>query len=73
MKALNIKWETDGYDVELPNEVQIPNGISEDEVTDYLSDTFGWLINSYELEFDADDEYTDHFGGFVNEVEAKVS
>ena len=73
MKALNIKWETDGYDVELPNEVQIPNGIGEDEVTDYLSDTFGWLINSYELEFDGDDEYTDYFGEFVNEVEAKVS
>ncbi len=26
-KAINIKWETDGENVELPNEVTIPDGI----------------------------------------------
>lgn len=49
MKAINIDWETDGFEVNLPNEVEIPSDIDEDGVTDYLSDTYGWLINSYDL------------------------
>ena len=50
MKAINIKWETDGEDVNLPNEVEIPEEVDEEGVSDFLSDEYGWLINSYELE-----------------------
>ena len=44
MKAINIKWATDGEDVQLPSEMEIPSNIEEDEVTDYLSDETGWLV-----------------------------
>ena len=61
-KAINIKWETDGENVELPDEVTIPDGIcscscqespSFDEncesINNYLSDKYGWLVISYSL------------------------
>ena len=43
--AFNIKWETDGYNVDLPNEVEIPDSIPDDEdsISDYLSNTYGYL------------------------------
>jgi hypothetical protein len=47
--AYNIKWETDGNIVDLPNEVSIPNEIDDDCITDYLSDEYGYLIESYAL------------------------
>ena len=53
MRIFNIDWETDGYDVELPKEVQVEPSyrrLDEDEVADYLSDTYGWLVNSFEIE-----------------------
>ena len=50
--ACNINWETDG-DKEalksLPKYVELPDDISEDEVADYLSDQYGWLINSVDV------------------------
>ena len=54
MKAINIKWETDGYDVELPNEVDIPerfinkDGVDVEAVSDWLSDG-GWLHGGFEI------------------------
>lgn len=62
MKAINIDWETDNKVVELPNEVEITSDIigkilGEEEmevlldgISDYLSDTYGWLHNGYEIE-----------------------
>lgn len=39
--------------VGLPDEVEIPKEItSEEDITDYLSDEFGYLINGYELDTD---------------------
>jgi len=53
-KAVNIKWETDGHDIDLPDEVELPQyvaGIDEDyDVADYLSDNFGWLVKSFNIE-----------------------
>lgn len=74
MKATNIKWVTDGEDVNLPNEVEIPQTIVEcgdDAITDYLSDSYGFLVEGYALPMDNNDR--DYFGEFVNEVEGKVS
>ena len=54
-KVVNVKWETDGYAVNLPKEFTIPerfideNGIDEDAVSDWLSDETGWLHNGFEI------------------------
>ena len=71
MIASNIKWETDGYEVDLPTEVEVEDGMSDDEIADYLSDTYGWLVEGFSLPMDDDD--IDKFGIYVNEVEGKVS
>ena len=69
-----IIWETDGQDVELPTEVELPDGFDvhdDDAIEDYLSDTYGYLAISYSVPmFDGD---IDGFGMYVNEVEGRVS
>lgn len=55
MKAINIKWVTDGYEVELPNEVDIPerfvneNEVDVEAVSDWLSDMSGGLHDGFEI------------------------
>ena len=72
MIVTNIIWETDGLEnVDLPTEVEVENGMDDDEIADYLSDTYGWLVNSFALPMDNDD--IDEFGMYVNEVEGKIS
>ena len=51
-KIKNITWETDGEEVELPTEVDLPNGIEPDDddaINDYLSDTYGWLVIDWRI------------------------
>ena len=58
MKAVNIKWDTDG-DMELleelPTEVEIPDYLITDEddllddVSDWLSDEYGFCHDGFEL------------------------
>lgn len=67
MLVSNIKWVTDGEDIELPTEVNVPNGLSDDEIADYLSDTYGFLMEGFSLPTDRD-----YFGEYVNQVESKV-
>ena len=53
MKAVNIIWDTDGdtsIEATLPKEVEIPDEIEEDDVADYLSDTFGYCLYGFTLE-----------------------
>ena len=73
MKATDIKWVTDGEDVTLPSEVEIPAQIEgdDDAIADYLSDTYGWLVEGFSLPMDNNDR--DYFGEYVNEVEGRVS
>ena len=71
MLVSNIEWETDGEIVSLPTEVEVDDNMSDDEVADYLSDTYGWLVNGFSLPMDDND--IDEFGMYVNEVEGKVS
>ena len=71
MKVTDIKWVTDGWDIELPSEVEVNDDLSDDEIADYLSDTYGWLVDGFSLPMDDDD--IDEFGMYVNEVEGKVS
>ena len=52
MKAINIKWDTDGEKVNLPNEIEIPDWVGkedDDEISDYLSDTTGFCHFGFEL------------------------
>jgi len=71
MKVSDIKWETDGETINLPSEVEVNDNMSDDEIADYLSDTYGWLVESFSLPMNDDD--TDEFGMYVNEIEGKVS
>lgn len=50
MKATNIKWDTDGYVIELPLNVVIPPHIEENEIADYLSDEYGFCVESFVIE-----------------------
>lgn len=71
MLVSNIIWETDGYEISLPKEVEVSDNMSDDEVADYLSDTYGFLVEGFSLPMDNDD--IDYFGQYVNSVEGKVS
>lgn len=53
MKATNIEWDYGEYvdeDILLPTEVEIPKGIEEDKVSDYLSELTGFCHKGYTLE-----------------------
>ena len=71
MEVTNIKWETDGEEVNLPTEVEVEDGLSDDEIADYLSDTYGWLVEGFAVPMTDNDR--DYFGEYVNQIEAKVS
>ena len=52
MKAINILWDTDGEEVNLPNEIEIPDWVDkedDDEISDYLSDTTGFCHFGFKL------------------------
>lgn len=53
MRAVNIKWDTDGDEEllqELSTEMEIPKGITDvDEISDYISDQKGFCHNGFEL------------------------
>ena len=71
MKVTNIIWETDGFEVDLPTEVEVENDLDDDAIAGYLSDTYGWLVISFSLPCNG--EYVDEFGLYVNKVEGIVS
>lgn len=50
MKAINIQWDSDVP--ELPNEIEIPENIPNDEdaISDYLSDVTGFCHKSFGLD-----------------------
>lgn len=53
MKAIDIIWETDGEEIDLPTEIEIPDSVDsndENAVSDYLSNEIGWLVIGYTIE-----------------------
>lgn len=58
-RATNIQWETDGETVELPNAVDIPADIKPENVADYLSDKYGWLVVSFQIEGEPPEDHRD--------------
>jgi len=49
--ATNIEWETDGNEVDLPNELVI---LDEGDIAETLSEEMGWLVKSYEIKVEDD-------------------
>lgn len=46
------KWETDGTPIKelgLPNEVDVPNNVEVEDIADWLSDEYGFLVESFEF------------------------
>ena len=41
-----VDWVTDGETVALPKIVDVPDGVKADDVADWLSDNYGWCVNS---------------------------
>ena len=50
MIAINIVWDTDGHEVSLPTRYTIPSGIADRDIADFLSDGFGWLVISFDIQ-----------------------
>lgn len=49
--VVKVYWDTDGEEVELPNVVEVPSDIDEEDISDWLSDKYGWCVESwYEYE-----------------------
>lgn len=49
-KAIDIIWDTDSEDVMLPKEIELPDGMEdEDAISDYLSDVTGYCHKGYQL------------------------
>lgn len=50
MKRVYVDWETDGTPIEdigLPIEVDVPNNIETNNIADWLSDKYGFLVNGF--------------------------
>lgn len=71
MLVSDIIWDTDEQDVDLPEEVEVPDDLSDEEIEDYLSDTYDYCVLAYSAPMTDDD--VDEFGLYVNEVEGRVS
>lgn len=49
-RVIRVDWDTDGEDIEacgLPEEVSVPGYVPDDDIADYLSDIYGYCINSW--------------------------
>lgn len=53
MKIINIDWDTDGdkeLKASLPQEMYVPDNMSIDEISDYISDKVGFCHNGFILQ-----------------------
>jgi len=48
--AINIQWDTDGEEVNLPDRVEIPFNVSFDDIEDMLSDEYGFCVCGFNIE-----------------------
>lgn len=52
LKAINIKWDTDGDEKvlqDLPTEMIIPDELAEEDICDYLSDEYGYYVFGFDV------------------------
>lgn len=50
MKITNIEWEDDGEGQDLPFEIDLDSELLAEEIEDYLSNTYDFLVLSYNIE-----------------------
>ena len=52
MKVTNIEWDVDrAEDLEfLPTEIDVPDGLDEDEISDYITDLTGFCHKGFVIE-----------------------
>ncbi len=51
MVVTNIKWDTNGISIDdLPEEVYFEENLEPEEIEDYLSDVYGWCVESFCVE-----------------------
>ena len=49
-RKIHVDWDTDGYTLEecgLPSIVEVPSDIEEEDISDWLSDEYGFCVNSW--------------------------
>ena len=55
MKAINIEWDIDDFEGDLdelqmlPNEIDIPKYLTDDDISDYISEVTGFCHKGFEL------------------------
>ena len=50
-RTVSVEWDTDGKDVDdLPEEVEVPSDIDEEDIADWLSDEYGYCVESFYVE-----------------------
>lgn len=54
-RRVSVTWETDGNRVRLPKVVKVPMSVLEDEISEYLSSNYGWLVSGWNF-VDKDEE-----------------
>lgn len=49
--ATNIEWEVDDEDIleTLPQEIEIPDEVEDEDIEDYLTNETGYLVNGYSV------------------------
>ena len=48
--VVNIQWDTDGEDVNLPTQVEIPFYMDGDDIAGMLSDEYGFCVLGFNIE-----------------------
>lgn len=48
MLVFNIVWSVDETLEELPVRVEVPDEVDEEDIADWLSDQYGYLIESFQ-------------------------
>lgn len=61
MLVSKIDWVTDREDVVLPKSVEVPDGMSDDEIAEYLLNEYGFPVECYVRPWN-DDIDEDTFG-----------
>jgi hypothetical protein len=46
MPSYSVILDTDGQKIDLPEVVDVPSDIDPEDIADYLSDEYGWLVES---------------------------
>lgn len=50
MKKVKVNWDTDSVnpvEYNLPSEVEVPSNVTEENVADWLSDEYGFCVESW--------------------------